>query len=347
MNFLLEKQTRHYIIFLLMIGLLFIVTLCICNICVLPLFVSVAAGVVLVGFLLGGTYFYFNKREQIYEDASKIVEKFAEGDFTSHLEGNQEGTIYHLYSAIDELAMSLKSKEEAEHQTKTFLKDTISDISHQMKTPLSALHMYNEIIEGEADNPETVKTFSQKSETALYRMDRLIQLLLKVMRLDAGSISFSKELCKVDEIVEKAIEDLRMRAESEHKQLVTEGSSEQYMDCDPIWTCEAISNLVKNALDHTDENGLVNITWSATPAMLHIIVQDNGSGISPEDLHHIFKRFYRGQNVGSQPGIGLGLPLAKAIVEGQDGSLSVQSVEGEGTTFTVSLKKAYPNRKSS
>lgn len=341
MNFLLEKQTRRYIVFLLIIGLLFIVMLCICNMNTLPLFVSVAAGVLMAGFLMGGTYFYFRRREQIYEDASRIVEKFAEGDFTSHLEGNQEGTIYHLYSAIDELAMSLKSKEEAEHQTKVFLKDTISDISHQMKTPLSALHMYNEIMTEEADHPETIRTFSAKSETALNRMDRLIQLLLKVMRLDAGSITFAKELCKVDEIIEKAIEDLRMRAESEHKQLVLEGDSEQYIDCDPVWTCEAISNLVKNGLDHTDENGLVNITWSETPAMLHIIVRDNGSGISPEDLHHIFKRFYRGQNAGNQPGIGLGLSLAKAIIEGQDGSLAVQSVEGEGTVFTVSFKKAY------
>lgn len=341
MNFLHEKQTRNYVLFLILVGILWVASILICNIDALPLFVVVSASVLLVGFLLGGTYFYFSRRERLYEEASKTVEKFAEGDFSNHLEGNQEGTLYHLYSAIDELAMSLKSKEEAEHQTKEFFKDTISDISRQMKTPLAALHMYNEIISEEPENAETVKQFTEKSGVALDRMDRLIQLLLKVMRLDAGSISFSREVCRVGDVIAKSVEELRMRAVTEHKQLNIEGSGETFMNCDLLWTSEAISNLVKNALDHTEEGGLVDITWSETPAMLRIMVQDNGSGISQEDIHHIFKRFYRGSKASDTPGIGLGLPLAKAIIEGQEGSLTVHSVEGEGTTFTIGFKKVF------
>lgn len=297
--------------------------------------------ILLIGFLLGGTYFYFIRREQLYQEASKTVHKFAEGDFTNHMSRNQEGTLFHLYSAIDELAMSLKSKEETEHQTKEFLKDSISNISHQLKTPLAALHMYNEIIEGEPENTEMVKQFALKSETALKRIDRLIQLLLKMMRLDAGSITFTKERYKVKEIIMESVEDLWMRAKAEHKILIIEGNEETLIDCDMLWTCEAIGNLAKNALDHTNENGKVNITWNETPAMLRIMVTDDGNGILPEDIYHIFKRFYRGSKENDTPGVGLGLPLAKAIVEGQEGTLTVESVIGEGATFTICLKRPF------
>lgn len=300
-----------------------------------------AVSILIIGFLLGGTYFYFIRREQLYQEASKAVHKFAEGDFTNHMSRNQEGTLFHLYSAIDELAMSLKSKEETEHQTKEFLKDSISNISHQLKTPLAALHMYNEIIEGEPENTDTVKQFALKSETALKRIDRLIQLLLKIMRLDAGTITFTRERYRVKEVIMESVEDLWMRAKAEHKILIIEGNEETLIDCDLLWTCEAIGNLAKNALDHTNENGKVNITWNETPAMLRITVTDDGNGIPPEDIHHIFKRFYRGSKENDTPGIGLGLSLAKAIVEGQDGTMTVESVIGEGSTFTICFKRPF------
>ena len=96
-------------------------------------------------------------------------------------------------------------------------------------------------------------------------------------------------------------------------------------------------NLVKNALDHTEIGGIVKITWESTPTMIRILVSDNGSGIAPEDIHHIFKRFYRSKYSLNTPGIVLGLPLAKSIIEGQEGLISVQSVLHEGTTFSVSF----------
>lgn len=296
-------------------------------------------GMLLAVVLVTGSCVYLRRKESDYEAAAEIVRQFTEGDFTNHLAEHQEGALCRLFSAVDELALSLKNKEEAEHQTKEFLKDTISDISHQLKTPLAALHMYQEIIEGEPENPKTVKQFAGKSEMALGRMDRLIQLLLKVMRLDAGSIIFVKEAHRVEDVLYEAVEELRVRAETEHKQLILEGSGECMFCCDRLWTEEAISNLVKNALDYTKQDEMVNIKWEETPAMLRIYVEDNGAGIAQEDIHHIFKRFYRGTGAGDQPGIGLGLSLAKAIIEGQEGSLTVQSAEGQGTVFCISFKK--------
>lgn len=111
----------------------------------------------------------------------------------------------------------------------------------------------------------------------------------------------------------------------------------QTIICDMDWTSEAIGNLVKNALDHTEPGRTIHITWEKSPTMLRIFVSDNGNGIAPEDIHHIFKRFYRSKHSLDTPGIGLGLPLAKSIIEGQGGLISVQSDLNKGTTFTISF----------
>ena len=231
----------------------------------------------------------------------------------------------------------LKAKSETEHKTKEFLKSTISDISHQLKTPLAALMMYQEIIEAEPDNTETVKKFSQKTGTALKRIEQLILSMLKIARLDTGNILFDKRTCLIQELVKNAISELTIRATQEKKQIIVNGTSNQVIMCDMDWTSEAIGNLVKIALDHTEIGGIVKITWESTPSMIRILVSDNGSGIAPEDIHHIFKRFYRSKYSLNTPGIGLGLPLAKSIIEGQEGLISVQSVLHEGTTFSVSF----------
>lgn len=231
----------------------------------------------------------------------------------------------------------LQAKNETEHKTKEFLKSTISDISHQLKTPLAALMMYQEIIEAEPDNADTVKEFSQKIGAALKRMEQLILSMLKITRLDTGNILFDKRVCPVQELIRNAISELTTRAVQEKKQLIVQGNPNETVICDMDWTSEAIGNLVKNALDHTEAGGMIKITWESTPTMLRILVSDNGNGIAPEDIHHIFKRFYRSKYSLNTPGIGLGLPLAKSIVEGQGGIISVQSVLHEGTTFSVSF----------
>ena len=127
-----------------------------------------------------------------------------------------------------------------------------------------------------------------------------------------------------------ASEDLITRAEKEGKHLLFEGEEDALVGCDPDWTAEALGNLIKNGLDHTKEGGTVRVSWAASPAMIRICVEDDGSGIPPEEIHHIFKRFYRSSSSLDTQGIGLGLPLAKSIVEGQGGVLSVQSHPGEG-----------------
>lgn len=294
-------------------------------------------GVVLSIVLIWGTFIFLGKREQLYQQAAQVITCFTEGDFSCHMPQMNEGTIYRLFTSVEQLAKILQSKNETEHKAKEFLKNTISDISHQLKTPLAALSMYHEIISDEPDNLDTVKAYSLRTGIALKRMEELIQSMLKITRLDTGSIVFEKNFCRISELLSYAIGQLTTRAVSEGKEILIDGHPEETIVCDKQWTSEAIGNIVKNGLDHMAKGGKIHISWEHTPATIRIIISDNGTGIAPEELHHIFKRFYRSKKPQDTQGVGLGLSLTKSIVEGQDGIISVQSSLNEGTTFVLSF----------
>lgn len=197
--------------------------------------------------------------------------------------------------------------------------------------------MYQEIIEEEPDNVDVVKEFSAKMGTSLKRMEQLIMSMLKITRLDAGMVVFERESCRISDLVLKSISELTTRADREKKNIVPEGPSDELLACDAEWTSEAIGNIVKNALDHTRAGGNIRIHWECSPFIIRITIADDGEGITPEDIHHIFKRFYRSSSLSGTQGVGLGLPLAKSIIEGQGGTISVYSNPDEGTAFTISF----------
>lgn len=294
--------------------------------------VLAAGGFLAVFWFLGGASAFLLQRERQYEKAIKIIEAFQTGETERRLPGNDTGGIYRLFSSVNRLATAFCAREEAAQKAKDFLKDMVSDISHQLKTPLAALNMYMEIM---MEDKDAVEFFGEKALLSLERMERLTGNLLKIVRLDAKTISFEKKPCDVGGLVKDAAEGFITRAEKEGKQLFLEGE-EMILNCDRNWTEEAVSNLIKNALDHTDEGDFVKISWEKSPVMIRISVEDNGSGISEEDIYHIFKRFYRSSS-SSSGGSGLGLPLAKAIVEEQGGSLTVSSQEGQGSIFVLSF----------
>ena len=287
--------------------------------------------------LLLGTFLFFRSRARLYLQAEQILRNYMDGDFSHHLPQNREGTIYRLFASAEQLASMLQSKNDSERQAKEFLKNTISDISHQLKTPLAAMMLYQEILSDEPEHPDTVREFSMKMGTALKRMERLILSMLKITRLDTGNITFERRICSVSELISHSVRDLLERARQEEKEIRITGNPDLTLNCDLAWTSEAIGNLVKNALDHTRKGGLIRVSWEQTPTVLQLVISDDGSGIAPEDIHHIFKRFYRSKNSLDTEGIGLGLPLAKSILEGQGGLIFCQSEPGRGTSFILSF----------
>ena len=291
--------------------------------------------------LLLAVSLFLHRRERLCEEAVRIVTQFTGGDFSHLLPQAGTGGLSELFARINTMATALQAGQETEKTTKDFLKNTISDISHQLKTPLAALSMYNEIMTAEPDQPDVIKSFLEKSETALRRMEHLIQTLLKLTRLDAGGIAFHMEETPVGDLVRASVEQLTERARREQKILIISGNGNCTLRCDREWTREAIENIVKNALDHTKPGGCVTVSWENTPTMTRLSVTDDGEGIPNEDIHHIFKRFYRSPGSADAQGVGLGLPLAKSIVEGQGGVITVESRPGEGSRFLLSFPSAF------
>lgn len=288
-----------------------------------------------VGVLLA-VYRYFKMQDKILEEAESKIEAFLAGDIDARIANDEEGELYKLFWSINNMSAVLTSKVAKENNEKVFLKNTISDISHQLKTPLAALNIYNGILE-ETEDIEQVHEFVNLSVKELDRIETLVQNLLKITRLDAGSMVFHKEEENVSEIIKDIELHFAYRAETEGKSIAVVGADNVTFFCDRDWMTEAIENLVKNALDHTKEGDQVSIEWSRFNTLLKIEVKDNGCGIHPEDLPHIFKRFYRSRFSKDSQGIGLGLSLTKAIVEAHGGTIEVDSKIGVGTTFIMNF----------
>ena len=280
-------------------------------------------------------YFYIQKQNRLFRQATEQIRAFLDGHTEARIPCEEEGDLNRLFHAINSLAAVLNAHADNELREKEFLKNTISDISHQLKTPLAALNIYNGLIQEETADLPDIREFADLSEQELDRIDTLVQNLLKITRLDAGAVPFEKKAENIADLMRDTELHFAYRTKAEQKQLVLSGPDDVFLFCDRDWLSEAIDNLVKNALDHTQSDDTIRIEWNALPSAIQIFVKDEGSGIHPEDLYHIFKRFYRSRFSQDTTGAGLGLPLTKAIIEAHGGIIEVDSTLGKGTTFSI------------
>lgn len=295
------------------------------------LFLAVACSVPTVCFR------YFRRQNKLLESAVSRINAYLDGDTDARIDCDSEGEMYRLFHSVNTLAAILNAHAEKELQAKDFLKNTISDISHQLKTPLAALNIYNDLLLAEAEDLPAVREFAELSGQELDRIEMLVQNLLKITKLDAGSIVIEKAPEQVADMIRDIELHFACRARQEQKEIILSGADHVSLLCDRDWIIEAVSNIVKNALDHTKAGDSVRISWKQSTSAVQIVVKDNGSGIHPEDLHHIFKRFYRSRFSKDVQGIGLGLPLAKAIIEAHNGTIEVNSELGAGTAFIMNF----------
>ena len=276
-------------------------------------------------------------QEQSMENAAHQIAEYILDRRKGGIECSEEGAMYRLFHEVNSLVTMADAHADSERRAKEFLRRTISDISHQLKTPISALNIYNGILQQETADAATVREFTSLSEQELDRIESLVQSLLKMARLDAGAITLEQAPENIAELLEQIRGQYSFRAEQEGKELILEGDEQSLLVCDRIWLTEAIGNLVKNALDHTNQGDRVLLRWQQSPCLTKIVVEDTGNGIHPEDLYHVFKRFYRSRFSKKAQGVGLGLTLAKSIIEAHQGSIEVHSGLGRGTTFTIHI----------
>ena len=339
MKILTNKEVRNFVI---MTGSIFAVyaifaQLFIWITCQKISMLLLICSIIAIIILIAVCFRYFYHQNKTLEAAVSQINAYLAGDTDARIKCDNEGELYKLFHAVNTLGAVLNAHAENEQRSKEFLKDTISDISHQLKTPLAALNIYNGLLQDEAKELSSIRELSALSEQELDRIETLVQNLLKITKLDAGTMVMEKSLVNIADMMNDIELHFSFRAKQEQKTLTLSGSDNAMLFCDRDWIIEAISNIIKNAFDHTNTGNYILIEWKQLSSVTRISIKDNGNGIHSEDIYHIFKRFYRSRFSTDIQGIGLGLPLAKAIIEAHDGNITVDSTLNKGSTFVINF----------
>jgi len=279
---------------------------------------------------------YVRRENRRLAEASETVRRMVSGDVSARLACSGEHARDRLFHDINALAAVLSAHADTEQQAKVFLKNSMQDISHQLKTPLSSLSIYQELLRDETLDDASRRRFLLLSGRELERMELLVQNLLKLTKLDSDTDILDRRETSAAALLCKTRERFAVRAAQEEKTLVTEElSGPLTILCDPMWPSEALVNLVKNALEHTRAGDTITLQSSLRGGEICLQVRDTGSGIHPEDIYHIFKRFYRSRFSQDKNGIGLGLALVRSVAEHHGGSAEVESTLGAGSVFSL------------
>ena len=280
---------------------------------------------------------YINKIYNKIRKLSIYTNDILNNKYNMDIREYSEGDISNLKNDLYKMTIKLKEQNELSLKDKIYLQDTLSDISHQLKTPLTSMYVINELLYDDKLDKSLKKELLNKSKKGLERIEWLITSLLKMSRLDSGSEKLILERVKLINIINKTIEPIKIPLELKNINLNVSCSNDIKVNVDVNWTTEALINILKNAMEHTLENGNINIVCSDNPLYTMISISDDGCGISKKDLPHIFERFYKG--MGNKESIGIGLNMSKKIIENENGNISVKSKENEGTTFIIKLFK--------
>ncbi|MGL5313592.1 MAG: sensor histidine kinase [Peptostreptococcaceae bacterium] len=253
---------------------------------------------------------------------------------------NQEGEIGLLKTELMKMTNILKENVELLKNEKIFLNNAISDISHQLKTPMTSLILLNDLMYNDIEKEVRID-FLNRTKTQLNRMDWLIKSMLKLSKIEAKVIEFKKEEVNIKELVHRAIEPTKVLIEEKNIDIIVSGENESNFVGDNNWCTEALVNIIKNCVEHTPKYGSLKISYKESTMYTEIIIEDSGEGIDEQDIKHIFKRFYRGKNSVKEDSVGIGLAMAKSIIESQNGDISVKSQKNKGTEFIIIFHKNY------
>ena len=287
----------------------------------------------LTGALLTALFLYqTKKRYESIAELSSYLEKVLAGKEAPDILDQEEGELSLLRTDIYKATTALTHQKELLAADKTALSDAIADISHQLKTPLTSMTVMNDLLKTEEDR-EKREEFLKTQSDQLDRMNWLIRTLLKLSGIDAGTITMEPEDIRVEELLPEVLKPFEIPMDIRNMKLLHVPSG-AVLKCDRNWTVEAMRNIVKNCIEHMEDGGVLSITVTETGICTDVVIRDDGCGIAKEDLPHIFERFYKGKNAGKDS-VGIGLALAKTIMNGQHGDILVKSREGEGTEFTL------------
>ena len=298
---------------------------------------SVLALVLGAALCVAHLYFARQRYRQMAELAQSL-DRILHGEESVLISGSDEGELSILSSELHKMTARLKEQADLLTADKVHLTESIQDIFHQIRTPLTSMNLVVSML-GTEDLPyERRLQLIHELKRQLERVQWLVETLLKLSKIDAGTARFRSHSVSVRELIDKSAEPLRIPMELREQTLTVQAADEHFTG-DLGWTTEALSNLLKNCMEHTPVGGAISVTATETALFTELVVEDNGPGFDKADIPHLFDRFYKGKNA-SDESVGIGLALARSVVAAQNGTLTAANVPNGGARFTMRFYKS-------
>ncbi len=331
MSVLRNKEIKVFLVLLLLLAAAG-TALCF----LLPFHAGYVAAAVFALFIALPLLFTIRRYGQINK-LNLYLRRINSGDYALDIRDNSEGELSILKSELYKVTVMLRERNELLLREKIKLSEALSDISHQLKTPLTSMLMMTDLLCDPSLPDDKREEFTARMRTQLERLEWLVSSLLKLSRLDAKTVKFSSRLVPAAQLIEAAAAPVLIPAELKNQTLKMDGGGISVF-CDEKWTAEALVNILKNCVEHTPENGVISVTCTDNPIYAEISIEDSGPGISDKDLPYIFKRFYRGKGA-ADDSVGIGLSMAAVIIQEQGGSIDAKSSNSGGSVFTIRFLK--------
>lgn len=291
--------------------------------------------------ILMGVFLYQRRRNQKVDEFVQYIRRIEQGVYQIPLDENEEEELSELKNELYKITVMLRETAELSKKQKRALSDSVSDISHQLKTPLtSCLILLDNMTESTHMEEGTRRQFVAEITRQLTSVNWLVQVLLKLSRLDAGVVELKEEEIRIQQLLEQAIDKVALLAEWKEISIQVSGELQAVIRGDARWLQEAFINLIKNAIEHSPAKSEIQITVEDNQVYTGVRIRDYGCGISMEEQKHIFERFYR-SSTAKEDSVGIGLALAQEIIKRGNGSLTVESEVGQGTTFLIKFLKCH------
>ena len=282
---------------------------------------------------------YNHSESKKINEITKYIEEINRGNYKLNIEENTEDELSILKNELYKITIMLKEVAENSQKDKTTLKDSLSDISHQIKTPITSILIMLDNILSDENMPEDIKKdFIKDIKREIVNIKFLVESILKLSKIDSNSIKFIKKEVFIKDIINEAVKNVSMLSELKNIEIIVSGDDSIKTICDLKWQVEAITNILKNCIEHSYENKKIYINYNQNNMYTELKIEDNGTGIDAKDLPHIFERFYKGKN-SSSDSVGIGLALSKSIIESNNGYIQVDSELNKGTTFIIKYLK--------
>lgn len=282
---------------------------------------------------------YTNKRDKSLRSINKYLDKVNNGNYELKIEDNGEDEISRLRNELYKTTILLRESAENSEKEKTNLSNSLADISHQLKTPLTSIRiMLDNIEENPNMDEKTRNEFIEEISRQIDWISSLVISLLKLAKFDAGAIIMQDTQINVKKLIDNVINNLAIMIDIKNIKIEEKIDEDVILRADYNWQLEALTNIIKNCIEHSKEDSKIKIEVENNSIFVKIKITDEGEGIAKEDLSHIFERFYKSKQV-SENSIGIGLSLAKTIIEKENGYIKVDSELGKGTTFEIKYLK--------